>query len=226
LRASFAWQPPVFFVTLLKGHKLVTFEREQRIMRKLAALFGTACLIGATGIAHAGPVASSATLSQHHVRESGVTLLSRYEHDGLVLTDNVQTGSLSIQADPAAIQVMSSGESNRYRLAMRDILSAAATYAYLYFGQHPEKMTLVVTADVQRDGFSHASASTGADGNAGPALTMEIARPSFPISADSQPDAYSAQTIGMILDQIDISKVNMAPWLRSALKKQAVLSSQ
>lgn len=195
-------------------------------MRKLAALFGTACLIGATGIAQAGPVASSAALSKPHIYESGVALLSRYEHDGLVLTDNVQTGSLSIQADPAAIQVSSGAESNRYRLALKDILSAAATYAYLYFGQHPDKMTLVVTADVQRDGFSHASASTGADDNAGSALTMEIARPSFPISADSQPDAYSAQTIGMILDQIDISKVSMAPWLRSALRKQTALSSQ
>lgn len=195
-------------------------------MRKLAALFGTACLIGVTGIAHADPVASSAALAQPRIHESGVTLLSRYEHDGLVLTDNVQTGSLSIQADPAAVQVTSGAESNRYRLALKDILSAAATYAYLYFGQHPEKMTLVVTADVQRDGFSHVSASTGAGDNAGPALTMEIARPSFPISADSRPDAYSAQTIGMILDQIDISKVSMAPWLHSALKKQTALSSQ
>ena len=195
-------------------------------MRKLAALFGTACLIGATGIAHAGPVASSPAISQPRLHESGVGLLSRYEHDGLVLADNVQAGSLTIQADPAAIQVMSGEESNRYRLALKDILSAAATYAYLYFGQHPEKATLVVTADVQRDGFSHASASADAQDNAGPALTMEIARPSFPISADSRPDAYSAQTIGMILDQIDTGKVSMAPWLRSALKKQAALPRQ
>ncbi|GBR51591.1 hypothetical protein AA11825_2021 [Acetobacter pomorum DSM 11825] len=145
------------------------------------------------------------------------TLLRGYEQDGLILHDDVNAGTLTIQADPATLQAHGSNTNNRYRLAMKDVLSAAATYAYLYFGQNPDAQEVTVSANIQTDGFTPASTSS-AD-TAEPAMTLEIGRPAFPISADTKPDSYSAQTIGMILDGIDASKITIAPWLRSALKE-------
>ncbi|MBO1325817.1 hypothetical protein K2X14_12775 [Acetobacter sp. TBRC 12305] len=190
-------------------------------MSKLAAVLGAGFLASALHVAHAAPVSHpSSSRPAVSAPEVDGSLLSDYEQDGLVLKDDAQAGTLSIQADPAALHVHDASQSNPYRMTLTDVLSAAATYAYLYFGQHPERNTLSVTATIQPDGLNPVSATGAPDPAAEPAMTLEIARPGFPISADTKPDAYSAQTIGMILDNIDLSKVTMAPWLRTALKKQ------
>lgn len=191
-------------------------------MRKIAGLFGVACLAFTSSQALAAPVFHSASHTSDSAQnmqatEVGNTLLRGYEQDGLILHDDVRAGTLSIQADPATLQAHDSNTNNRYRLAMKDVLSAAATYAYLYFGQNPDAREVTVSANIQTDGFTPASANS-AD-TAEPAMTLEIARPAFPISADTKPDSYSAQTIGMILDGMDASKITIAPWLRSALKE-------
>ncbi|MFT9016909.1 MAG: hypothetical protein ABF990_14400 [Acetobacter sp.] len=190
-------------------------------MTKLAAVLGAGFLVSTLHVAHAAPVSHpSAARSAATTQGASGTLLSGYEQDGLVLKDDAQAGSLNIQADPAALHVHAVSESNPYRLTLTDVLSAAATYAYLYFGQHPERNSLSVTASIQPDGLAPVSATGTPDPASEPAIKLEITRPAFPISADTKPDAYSAQTIGMILDNIDLSKVTMAPWLRTALKTQ------
>ncbi|PHY94780.1 hypothetical protein CSR02_04165 [Acetobacter pomorum] len=191
-------------------------------MRKIAGLFGVACLAFTSGQVLAAPVFHSASHNSTPAQtmqttEVSNTLLRGYEQDGLILHDDVNAGTLTIQADPATLQAHGSNTNNRYRLAMKDVLSAAATYAYLYFGQNPDAQEVTVSANIQTDGFTPASTSS-AD-TAEPAMTLEIGRPAFPISADTKPDSYSAQTIGMILDGIDASKITIAPWLRSALKE-------
>ncbi|QEO17880.1 hypothetical protein [Acetobacter vaccinii] len=190
-------------------------------MRKLAALLSIACMTGATGIAQAAPVGHSTALTTSAtapVQAGNLSLLRNYTQEGLVLQDNVQTSTLTIQADPAVLHARKAGAENPYRLTLKDVLSAAATYAYLYFGQHPASETLHVVADISSDGYTPVTATVETPAETGPAMTLDIARPAFPISPDTKPDAYSAQTIGMILDNIDIAKVHMQPWLRTALK--------
>ena len=189
-------------------------------MRKIATLFGAAFLLTSTSLVWAAPV-HHPSLSAQPTTETDSALLRGYEQDGLVLQDDMQTGVLTIKADPATVHVSaSSGQVDLYRQTVKDVLSAAATYAYLYFGQNPEATKLSVVADIQEDAAGPASMTVGDDKSSGPALTLEIARPSFPISADTKPDAYSAQTIGMILDGVDTSKMTMATWLQNALKNQ------
>ncbi|MBS0964649.1 hypothetical protein [Acetobacter okinawensis] len=189
-------------------------------MRTIATLFGAAFLLTSSSLAWAVPVHHPSTSAQP-TTETGSALLRGYEHDGLVLQDDMQAGVLTIKADPATVHVSGvSGQADLYRQTVKDVLSAAATYAYLYFGQNPEATKLSVVADIQEDAAGPASMNVGDDKPAGPALTIEIARPSFPISADTKPDAYSAQTIGMILDNVDTAKMTMAAWLQSALKSQ------
>lgn len=195
-------------------------------MRKLAAVLGAGFLVGTLHVAHAAPVSHPSSTHSTPAPDVEGSLLSGYEQDGLVLKDDAQAGTLAIQADPAALHVHALSESNPYRLTLTDVLSAAATYAYLYFGQHPERNSLSVTATIQPDVLNPVSATGAPDQADEPAMTLEITRPGFPISADTRPDAYSAQTIGMILDNIDLSKVTMAPWLRTALKKQDVPATQ
>lgn len=185
-------------------------------MRKITTLFGAAFLLTSSSLVWAVPVHHPSASVQ---TETGSVLLRGYEQDGLVLQDDMQNGTLRIKADPATLHVGEiSGAADIYRQTVKDVLSAAATYAYLYFGQNPEATKLSVVADIQED--TPAPASMGDDKTAGPALTIEIARPSFPISGDTKPDAYSAQTIGMILDNVDTSKMTMASWLQDALKNQ------
>lgn len=190
-------------------------------MHKIATLFGAAFLLTSSTLVWAAPV-HHPSISPHPATETGSALLRGYEQDGLVLQDNVQAGVLTIKADPATIHVSdTSTPSGLYRQTVKDVLSAAATYAYLYFGQNPEAEKLSVVADIQEDTAAPASMNVGDDKPATPALTIEITRPSFPISADTKPDAYSAQTIGMILDNVDTSKMTMATWLQNALKGQS-----
>mgnify|MGYP003362062244 FL=1 len=190
-------------------------------MRKMATLFGAAFLLASSSLALAAPV-HHPSISPQPTTETGSVLLRGYEQDGLVLQDDMQAGVLTIKADPATVHVSdAAGQADLYRQTVKDVLSAAATYAYLYFGQNPEATKLSVVADIQEDTPSPASMSVGDDKAAAPALTLEISRPSFPISADTKPDAYSAQTIGMILDNVDTSKMTMATWLQNALKDQS-----
>ncbi|MFT8417650.1 MAG: hypothetical protein ABF636_02295 [Acetobacter sp.] len=191
-------------------------------MRKIVTLFGAAFLMASASgsLALAAPV-HHPSIAPQPATETGSVLLRGYEQDGLVLNDDMQAGVLTIKADPATIHVSDvSGQAGLYRQTVKDVLSAAATYAYLYFGQNPEASKLSVVADIQEDTAAPASMSVGDDKPATPALTLEITRPSFPISADAKPDAYSAQTIGMILDNVDTTKMTMATWLQNALKGQ------
>lgn len=195
-------------------------------MREIATLFGAAFLLTSSSFVWAAPVYHPSASSVPET-ETGSVLLRGYERDGLVLQDDMQNGVLNIKADPATLHVRNaSGSADLYRQTVKDVLSAAATYAYLYFGQNPEASKLSVIADIQEDTPSSASMSVDEDKSAGPALTIEIARPSFPVSADTKPDAYSAQTIGMILDGVDTSKMTMATWLQNALKNQGQSSAQ
>ncbi|MFH7810726.1 MULTISPECIES: hypothetical protein [Acetobacter] len=189
-------------------------------MRKIATLFGAAFLLASSSTVWAAPAYHPSSAS-HPETETGSVLLRGYEQDGLRLQDDMQAGVLTIKADPATLREDgNTGSAGLYRQTVKDVLSAAATYAYLYFGQNPEATKLSVVADIQEEAPAPASMNVGDDKHRAPALTMEITRPSFPISADTKPDAYSAQTIGMILDNMDTSKMTMAPWLQTALKGQ------
>lgn len=189
-------------------------------MRKIVTLFGVAFLSTSSSLVWAAPV-HHPSMSSQPATETGNVLLRGYEQDGLVLQDDMQAGVLTIKADPATVHASATaGQVDLYRQTVKDVLSAAATYAYLYFGQNPEATKLSVVADIQEDAAGPASMAVGEDKPAGPALTLEIARPSFPISADTKPDTYSAQTIGMILDGVDTTKMTMATWLQKALKNQ------
>lgn len=195
-------------------------------MRKIAALFSAAFLLTSSSLVWAAPVHHPSAQSQP-ATETGSVLLRGYEQDGLILQDDMENGVLNIKADPATLHVKgAAGSTDLYRQTVKDVLSAAATYAYLYFGQNPEASKLSVTADIQEDTPAPASMNVGEDKPAGPALTIEITRPSFPISADGKPDAYSAQTIGMILDNVDTSRMTMATWLQNAIKGQSQSSAQ
>jgi hypothetical protein len=189
-------------------------------MRKIATLFGAAFLLASNSYVWAAP-AYHPSAASHPATETGSVLLRGYEQDGLLLQDDMQAGVLTIKADPATLHVEgNAGTADLYRQTVKDVLSAAATYAYLYFGQNPEATKLSVVADIQEESPAPAAMNVGDDKPAPPALTIEITRPSFPISADTKPDAYSAQTIGMILDNVDTSKMTMATWLQNALKGQ------
>ncbi|MFT9332178.1 hypothetical protein [Acetobacter persici] len=194
-------------------------------MRKLIMMLGVATgLLGITGGAEAAPrpynAAASTPAVQESVTEAGSSLLRGYEQDGLTLQDDLKNQTLVISADPATLHAsaMPSDGNNRYRIAMRDVLSAAASYAYLYFGLHPDADHLSVVANIQSDGLQQASAAGGATEAEQPAMTFDIPRPSFPVSADTTPDAYSAQTISAILGGIDPAKTNIAAWLRAGLQ--------
>ncbi|MDE7548611.1 hypothetical protein PY793_11540 [Acetobacter fabarum] len=189
-------------------------------MRKIATLFGAAFLLASSSSVWAAPAYHPSSAS-YPAMETASVLLRGYEQDGLRLQDDMQAGVLTIKADPATLRGDGhEGTAGLYRQTVKDVLSAAATYAYLYFGQNPEATKLSVVADIQEEVPAPASMNVGDDKRAAPALTIEIARPSFPISADTKPDAYSAQTIGMILDNMDTSKMTMATWLQNALKGQ------
>ncbi|MCP1243736.1 hypothetical protein GOB86_13085 [Acetobacter lambici] len=190
-------------------------------MRTIATLFSVSFLLATSSYVCAAPAYHPSAPSRP-ATETGNVLLRGYEQDGLLLQDDMQAGVLTIKADPATLHVDgASGSADLYRQTVKDVLSAAATYAYLYFGQNPEAAKLSVVADIQEEGAGPASMNVGDDKQEAPALTIEITRPSFPISADTKPDAYSAQTIGMILDNVDTSKMTMATWLQNALKGQA-----
>mgnify|MGYP001356538034 FL=1 len=195
-------------------------------MRKIAILFGAAFLSASSSLAWAAPAYHPAAPA-HPATETGSVLLRGYEQDGLLLEDDMQAGVLTIKADPATLHVNGhSGTADLYRQTVKDVLSAAATYAYLYFGQTPEATKLSVIADIQEEAPAPASMTVGEEKPAEHALTIEITRPSFPISADTRPDTYSAQTIGMILDNVDTSKMTMATWLQNALKGQNQTTAQ
>ena len=120
-------------------------------MRKIATLFGAAFLLTSTSVVWAAPV-HHPSMSAQPGTETGSALLRGYEQDGLILQDDVQAGVLTIKADPATVHVSAaSGQVDLYRQTVKDVLSAAATYAYLYFGQNPEATKLSVVADIQED---------------------------------------------------------------------------
>ena len=124
-------------------------------MRKLAALLSIACMTGATGIAQAAPVGHSTALTTSAaapVQAGNLSLLRNYTQEGLVLQDNVQTSTLTIQADPAVLHARKAGAENPYRLTLKDVLSAAATWGGLCLGQHPASETLHVVADISPEG--------------------------------------------------------------------------
>ncbi|GAN69186.1 hypothetical protein [Acetobacter orleanensis] len=194
-------------------------------MRKLIMMLGVATgLLGITGGAGAAPrpynAVTNAPAPQGSVTEAGGPLLSGYEQDGLILQDDLKNQTLVISADPATLRAsaLPSDGNNRYRVAMRDVLSAAASYAYLYFGQHADADHLSVVANIQSDGLQQASIAGGTTEAEQPAMTFDIPRPSFPISPDATPDDYSAKTISTILGGIDPAKTNIAPWLRNGLQ--------
>ncbi|MDN7351730.1 hypothetical protein [Acetobacter senegalensis] len=190
-------------------------------MRKFIMMLGvTTSLFGITDVVQAAPVPYHAAVAHNDsILATSSPLLSEYEQDGLVLQDEPEAETLVITADPATLhaRALPSDGTNRYRIAMRDVLSAAASYAYLFFGQHPDADRLSVVANIQSDSPAPASS----EGNAPePALTFDIPRPTFPISPDSKPDAYSAQTISLIMDEIDPAKTHVASWLRADLQDQ------
>lgn len=194
-------------------------------MRKIIMMLGVATgLLGITGGAQAAPrpynAAASTPAPQDSVTEAGSSLLRGYEQDGLTLQDDLKNQTLVISTDPATLhaRALPSDGNNRYRIAMRDVLSAAASYAYLYFGLHQDADHLSVVANIQSDGLQQASMAGSTAEAEQPAMTFDIPRPSFPISPDTTPDAYSAQTISAILGGIDPSKTNIATWLRAGLQ--------
>lgn len=200
-------------------------------MRKVIMMLGVATsLSGITGGAWAAPrpyTAASASASQLSISQAGNALLRDYEQDGLILQDDPKNQTLVISADPATLhaRALPSDGNNLYRIAMRDVLSAAASYAYLYFGLHPDADHLSVVANIQSDGLQQASMTGGTQEAEQPAMTFDIPRPSFPVSPDTRPDAYSAQTISTILGGIDPSQTRIAPWLRTSLHNTPAASS-
>lgn len=192
-------------------------------MRKIIMMLAaTTSLFGITGVAQAAPVPYHAAVTHNDsILAAESPLLRDYEQDGLILQDEPEAQTLVITADPATLRAraLPSDGTNRYRIAMRDVLSAAASYAYLFFGLHPDADRLSVVANIQSDSPAPASASSEADAQE-PALTFDIPRPTFPISPDSKPDAYSAQTISLIMDEIDPAKTHVASWLRADLQDQ------
>lgn len=191
-------------------------------MRKIIMMLGvTTSLLSITGVQAAPIPHHSSAAPSDTILETSSPLLSSYEQDGLTLQEDLTAHTLTINADPATLhaQTLPSDGSNRYRVAMRDVLSAAASYAYLFFGLHPDAEKLTVMANIQPDATTPVSATT-ADAAQQPALSFDIPRPSFPISPDHKPDAYSAQTISLIMDEIDPAKTTIAPWLRADLQDQ------
>ncbi|MFT8672229.1 hypothetical protein [Acetobacter orientalis] len=194
------------------------------MLRKFIMVLGaTTALFGIIGGASASPLPRHAS-TQHdtNIAEVGQALLSGYEQEGLTLREDPERQLLLIGTDPAALHAHDQTDSsmNQYHLAVRDVLSAAASYAYLYFGLHPDASSLSVQADIEQDGAIPAS-NAADEQTQQPALSFTIPRPSFPISSDRKPDAYSAQTISAILGEIDPSKTAIAPWLKARLQPQA-----
>nr|WP_298797206.1 hypothetical protein [uncultured Acetobacter sp.] len=200
-------------------------------MRKIIMMLGvTTGLFGITDGAKAAPrpytAPASTSASQDSVTEAGSSLLRGYEQDGLTLQDDLKNQTLVVSVDPATLhaRALPSDGNNRYRIAMRDVLSAAASYAYLYFGLHQDADHLSVVANIQSDGMQQASMTGGTAEAEQPAMTFDIPRPAFPISPDTTPDDYSAQTISTILGGIDPAKTNIAVWLRSGLQNNQAQS--
>lgn len=197
-------------------------------MRKLIMMLGvTAGLFGITDGAGAAPrpynAVPNASALQDSIAQAGNSLLHSYEQDGLTLQDDPKNQTLVVSVDPATLHAsaLPSDGNNRYRVAMREVLSAAASYAYLYFGQNQSADHLSIVANIQSDGLQQASMAGGTTEAEQPAMTFDIPRPSFPISPDTSPDDYSAQTISTILGGIDPAKTTIAPWLRTGLQNNA-----
>lgn len=192
-------------------------------MRKLIMMLGVStALCGITGGASAAPVSYHVS-SPHDAAEedNGQSLLAGYEQDGLTLRDDQENHRLLIGVDPASFRSQVHSGTNQYHLAVRDVLSAAASYAYLYFGQHPNATNLTVEADIENDAPVTTTGGAADNSSQQPALSFDIPRPTFPITADSKPDAYSARMISQILGMIDPAQATIAPWLRASLQPSA-----
>lgn len=193
------------------------------MLRKVIMMLGvSASVFGIIDGALASPLPRPAPMPHSSdIADAGQALLSGYEQEGLTLREDPERQLLLIGTDPAALHPhdRTSVSTNPYHLAVRDVLSAAASYAYLYFGQHPEAASLSVQADIEQDGPVPASGTTDEQAQQ-PALSFTIQRPSFPILPDRKPDAYSAQTISAILGEIDPANTTIAPWLKADLQAQ------
>lgn len=192
-------------------------------MRKLIMMLGVStALCGITGGASAAPVSYHVSPAHNAAEENtDQALLAGYEQDGLTLRDDPDSHRLLIGVDPASFRSQVQPGTNQYHLAVRDVLSAAASYAYLYFGQHPDVTSLTVQADIENDTPVPTTGGMTDTSSQQPALSFDIPRPAFPITADRKPDAYSARMISQILGTIDPAQATIAPWLRASLQPSA-----